>query len=417
MALWKDASQMGAEEKRSVILRVPVEDRKAWARGSGARFCPSSPCRDKGAGTCIYASHMSGVYLDKAYNELREHALDAAAGDAIEAEFLPVPAPHEHKDVVEALAAAPAPAPAPAADIGAAIGNVFAGIIKDQLGNELAKVRTEMSDLAKSVGQYRGVEVRYPDGSRKKIEGIQHAIFDDAMEALDMGANILLVGPAGCGKSYLAKKLAEARKQDFRCTSLSGGSSESVLLGRLLPIGEHGKFVWLSAAFIEAYEKGYLFCGDEMDAVGDPSVLLSLNNALANGELDLQIRWDDRLVKQHKEFRYVGTMNTIGQGGDRIYVARTQLDGSTLDRFLMYEMDYDANLEERLVHPKVLAWGRKVRKAISDTKVRRFLSTRMMGMLSPFVDKGAPISKIARIYFTPWATDERSKIPAELRGD
>ncbi len=80
--------------------------------------------------------------------------------------------------------------------------------------------------------------------------------------------NILLIGPAGTGKTYIARQLAEClpSKLDptkiglpFYHISCTAGMSEGNLTGKFLPVGENGKFEYVPAGFVYAYENGGVF--------------------------------------------------------------------------------------------------------------------------------------------------------------
>lgn len=420
--------QHGVLATRAILQRVP-----GWKRREYARANPRSCKRCGAPGACTYPSCWDTEYLLKAYPALRGHA--AGGPDPIPTDLRkrdlggdpePVPAPVTASTAVLSAPVAPVasvpvaapPAPAGAAgDLGAALGNVFQTMLQAALGEKVAALEAKMTAIAKDVGQYRGVAATLADGKVRKIDGLFHASFDRVCKYVGRGDNVMLVGPAGCGKSEMAMQVAKFLGLDFHVTSVAGGTSESVFLGKILPVGDQGKFVWMPSAFVTAYETGGLFCCEEMDGAADPSVYLTLNNALAQGFFDLQIRFGDRIVKRHANFRFIGIMNTFGMGGDRVYVGRSQLDGATLDRFSFIEMGYDNAIETKLVAPKVLAWGTKVRKVIEDHKIRRILSTRWLVKMSMHLEAGDALSECARLYFTPWSVSESTKVPAELRGE
>lgn len=64
---------------------------------------------------------------------------------------------------------------------------------------------------------------------------------------------MLLIGPAGCGKTTLAQQIADGLGLRFGMISLAAGISESALVGR---------FVYVPASFVDFYENGGLFLLD-----------------------------------------------------------------------------------------------------------------------------------------------------------
>lgn len=249
-------------------------------------------------------------------------------------------------------------------------------------------------------------------GKTRKVKG---ALPNEFKRMVELGAarkNIMLVGPAGCGKTFLAEKLAEALNLNFADQSCSAGLSESAFTGWLLPVGKAGQFSYVSSPFINIYENGGVFLFDEMDAA-DANLLTFLNKALANTSFHLPQRHGKTLVKRHKDFVAVGACNTFGHGADAMYVGRNQLDAATLDRFRvgMVMMDYSSTVEEAIIDHKVLEWGRNIRKQIRAKSLRRVMSTRTMKDMTDMVNLyewKEPDWDAA--YFADWTKEERSLI-------
>ena len=70
--------------------------------------------------------------------------------------------------------------------------------------------------------------------------------FGRLMALASCGQNTLMVGPSGSGKTFLAAKIAEKLERKFGAQSCSAGMSEAQLAGWLLPVGESGKFDYVS---------------------------------------------------------------------------------------------------------------------------------------------------------------------------
>lgn len=172
--------------------------------------------------------------------------------------------------------------------------------------------------------------------------------------------HLLMVGPAGTGKSKLASQIAEALSLPFREISLSPAMSPTALLGYMQA---EGKYV--TTAFRQVYEHGGVFHFDEMDNA-HPSILAVINAALANGHCEFP---DGRITK-HPDTRIVASANTYGRGPDRVYVGRQALDGSTLDRFVVVPVDYDTALEDKLCLATGLD-GNKVARAVGYVRAIR----------------------------------------------
>jgi cobaltochelatase CobS len=252
------------------------------------------------------------------------------------------------------------------------------------------------------------IEVVRPDGSSHKVEGHTRPEFKDVLLSASCGLNILLVGPAGSGKTHLAHQVAEALGRPFASVSCTAGMSESALQGWLIPVEGYG---YLPADFVKMYEQGGVFLFDEIDGA-DSNTLLFLNQALANGSFFLPIRKDATLVKRHPDFVCIAAANTFGTGANQTYAGRERLDESTLDRFRAgtIVLDYDQTFERKVVAPDLLAWGWAVRKRIAEARLNRVMSTRFLLDATKLLKAGKSVKAIQDTYFIGWKSDERSKV-------
>jgi MoxR-like ATPase len=179
--------------------------------------------------------------------------------------------------------------------------------------------------------------------------------------------NIWMVGPAGCGKSTIARNIAKELDIPYLCISCGIGTSATEFTGYKYPTREATKFA-------EFYAKKSLILIDEMTAL-DPSVAQVINAALANGEIETTTG----TVLRHSECIIVATSNTFGNGADRQYVANNQLDASTIDRFTgaIIEVDYSKKYESQF-DQEVRDYIHLLRACIKINSLRRIASTRMI---------------------------------------
>jgi MoxR-like ATPase len=247
-----------------------------------------------------------------------------------------------------------------------------------------------------------------------KIEGKPHRMLNKAVVLARCRKNILLIGPAGSGKTYLAEQVAQVLGLPFSFISCSAGMSEGQLLGRLVPTGEGGKFEYLRSEFVRCYEEGGIFLFDELDAA-DSNTLLVLNTALANGQIAIPNRPGNPVARKHANFVCIAAANTFGTGADRQYVGRNQLDESTLDRFRIgqIEMDYEPELEALLcpdqeLRQRLQAYRQKAR----DAKVRRVISMRFVRDAQDVKRAGFTDGDIDAALFAGWSRDEIAKVVA-----
>jgi cobaltochelatase CobS len=164
----------------------------------------------------------------------------------------------------------------------------------------------------------------------------RHEAFGLILPAIKAGINVFLVGPAGSGKTTCVAQVAECLSLKFYFNGAI--QSEYKLTGFR---DAHGRVH--RTAFRNAFENGGVYLFDEID-VSQPAALLAFNAALANGVFD----FPDRTIRKHRNFRCIAAANTWGKGATLEYVGRNALDGATLDRFAMVEMNYDHRLEREI---------------------------------------------------------------------
>jgi len=244
---------------------------------------------------------------------------------------------------------------------------------------------------------------------------MEERVHEKSAEILDLAAQrmeILMIGPAGCGKSHLADQIAKALGLRFGSISCSAGMSEGQITGRLIPTGDGGRFEYRRSQFVEFYEEGGVFLLDEIDAA-DANVLLVINQALANGHLPVPNRITNPQAKRHPDFVLIAAANTFGNGANRMYVGRNQLDESTLDRFRIGQvvMDYDQELEESLLSDgRLLERLWSIRRKAADCQLRRVVSTRFIAKAATMQAAGWTSEKIIGQLVCGWTQDERSKV-------
>lgn len=232
---------------------------------------------------------------------------------------------------------------------------------------------------------------------------ITHYCTDKIMRVIRRGHPVMMVGPAGCGKTTIAETAAVALAFDFYITSVVNDTHE--LLGFIDGYGNyHG------SPFRSAYENGGIWCADEIDA-WDAASLLVANSALANGLCTFPDRQTP--IRRHDNFRMVATANTFGTGADRVYVGRNELDAASLDRFAVVDVDYDLELERMFAAGRDdwLEYVWKVRKAVTAKKIRHVVSSRAIRFGAEALNDGDEWDSVCDMYLWKGIADaDRSKV-------
>ena len=262
----------------------------------------------------------------------------------------------------------------------------------------------------------RSIEVKLPSGITNTLAEQPHRQFAELLGLVEEGhTNLLMVGPAGCGKTTLAKNLAQALGRDFGFISLSAGVTETHLMGRTLPQAD-GSWKFVPSRFVTVYENGGVYLLDEIDAA-DANVMVAINAALANGVL---VTPDGTVHHRHEKCLIIAAANTWGRGGDLMYVGRNQLDASTLDRFCLATLfvQYDEDLERELVKAgleeqvgdELVGWVKSLRNSISRNRLRRVASTRLIVSSIKALRNGKTLETVKARFFQDWSTDEKAKV-------
>lgn len=213
--------------------------------------------------------------------------------------------------------------------------------------------------------------------------------------------NIWMHGPAGCGKTTIAKEAAA--ELEIPCTILScnAGTSPAEIVGFKYPEPR-------PSPVSRAISQPGIIVFDEMPML-DPSVAAVANALLANGEMETSTGHATR----HPECVIIAAANTTGQGADRVYIGNNQLDGATLDRFTggLITVDYDRDYESAHYDAEVCAWVWALRDSAARARLRRIVSTR--AIISGAALKAAGLDWKSKIVID-WTPDERRAAGLEV---
>ena len=148
--------------------------------------------------------------------------------------------------------------------------------------------------------------------------------------------SLWLNGSAGGGKSYICQEVAKVLNLDFYAKSCSISMQAFEFSGYN---DANGNFI--ETDFYKAFTNGGLFLLDEIDSAS-PNVLTVLNSCLSNDFFSFA----NGMQKKHDNFRLVATANTVGNGANKKYVGRLQIDLATKNRFNFLNFERDMNFEK-----------------------------------------------------------------------
>jgi MoxR-like ATPase len=238
--------------------------------------------------------------------------------------------------------------------------------VREKIDEKVDEGLKEIKEIAESK---RTLEIKKGDETRE-VKGTKHKQLEQLIEYAAARLNPLLVGMAGTGKTHAAEQASDALGLRFFSISVGAQTTKTDIMGYMSANGDY-----ISTHFRDAYENGGIFLMDEIDA-GNANVLITINAALSNGIA----AFPDTMVKKHDDFIFIASANTFGNGANRQYVGRNQLDAATLDRFAVIEWLIDDDLERSLARGEQgNAWYEAVketRKYVADRSIRALISPR-----------------------------------------
>lgn len=186
------------------------------------------------------------------------------------------------------------------------------------------------------------------------FEGPAHHEFPTLLAMARAKVNILMVGPAGSGKTTAAEMLSRALGIEFRFNGAI--DTEYKLKGF---VDAQGRVI--QTAFRDAFENGGVYLFDEVDA-SLPAATMAFNSALANGWCD----FPDKRVIRHPNTVIIAAANTFLGGATFEYVGRNKQDAAFIDRFVTLGWDVDEGLEASLCPND--AWCKHVQRIRANVK-------------------------------------------------
>ena len=167
------------------------------------------------------------------------------------------------------------------------------------------------------------------------VEGTPHMKFDRILKSVARRKHSWMCGPTGSGKTTAAQMAAKALGMEYTEVACGPETDQYELFGHITPDGRY-----VEGKIRSVFEHGGILMLDEIDN-SNPSALVSMNTALSNGGA----MFPDQYVDKHPDFVCLAGANTWGNGADRQYVGRTEIDAATISRFKFINFDYDETAE------------------------------------------------------------------------
>lgn len=284
--------------------------------------------------------------------------------------------------------------------------------IQEDLLDRVSKLSDKLSDRIESLeNKFSNVPLTVNIGTLEKPKNIiTHKCFDKIIKILKsakrINKNIMLVGPAGSGKSSLVSQVADVLKLQFYPMSVGLQTTKSDLLGFINAKGDY-----ITSPVREAYEKGGVLLLDEFDTT-HAGVITILNSMLANDFCS----FPDKIITKHKDFICFVACNTYGKGGSIDYVGRNRLDGATLDRFICVDVDYDETLEKQLAqNNEWLKIINKMRKNIEQFGLKVIISPRASMQGADLLEAGFSVEEVLEMcIYKGLNSDTKNKLSKDV---
>jgi MoxR-like ATPase len=299
---------------------------------------------------------------------------------------------------------------------------VPAGVPVEPEDGEKDRVKELLSELQEELE--KKIKPKRPAGVPAEFEVSPDYIppkeFPEIVALVQAGVNVLLVGPAGSGKSRLAREVAVALKQTAHEPVNFGGSMRypQIFGSTKLVVNEAGVQVtkFEPAMLLQQVQKPGIQPIDEVFSA-EPDVTNGLNGLLESSTR--AISTPDGIVKMHPECRVIATANTNGRQVSNMYQGALVQDFSLLDRFVQVKVGYNPEVErkmlERLEDPDVEDYLHEklqnLRAKIEENNIQFDPSTRkLLDVIKMVVGGIGHVRAFELAFLDPLSRAERLKV-------
>lgn len=226
-----------------------------------------------------------------------------------------------------------------------------------------------------------------PKKEEPAMGAAEHERFRRCMNVVNVaGMPLLMVGPAGSGKSYMAAKVAEA----CGCTKVYTRSKVAFDTDLIGYMDAHSHYcptaLYRAMKRADGGEKTAYFL-DEIFA-GDTSCLIVINDLLSDGCMT----FPNGEEFSAENLVIIAADNTSGCGATNQFNTRNKADASFLNRFGSVFVDYDKEIEKKLAgeHKDILDFVYAVRAAAEKAEIDIVCSYRTIKCMRKYAEAGIP---------------------------
>lgn len=229
--------------------------------------------------------------------------------------------------------------------------------------------------------------------------------------------NIWLAGPAGCGKTFLAKQVARELDLPFFGPVIGSEITDvGDVTGRNRLV--NGTQVYVPSAIVATLQSpmGGVCLVDEITQVCEPSLLGPFNSVFEGNELYVPALGEMVHAVNPENIVWIAAANTFGRGADSDYCGNIRIDGATLDRFAgsMVAVDYDQELERSLYDRGIAQMVQAARQTCRERKIKRIVSMRITRNLTALLRAGASYELLVQQFFCGWSEDDQRTVEPSM---
>ena len=214
----------------------------------------------------------------------------------------------------------------------------------------------------------------------------------DLRRFVDRGKHVLLIGPAGCGKSEGTEQVFRAREQTLEIISCTPSTDADDIEGKIDL--KEGSTIFTPSAVVLAVREGRGLLIDEADAA-PAEACFAFYRCLDGKDMRITRNGHEGVVPLHPEFRCVGTQNTEGRGDSAgLFHGRSLQDEAFLDRWsATIRVDYPDQADEATILVKRTGLAKKhAMKVVETATIMRQAQNEGRLMFTPSVRRTLAVS-------------------------